>query len=73
MTFSIILLVIFAAAFLMFGILFIQRVRNLLSTPDEESTAARSDIQQKLREQLDALNQPTEETDNKSHNNFAAK
>lgn len=66
MTFSIILLVIFAGAFLVFGVLLVQKLRNLRPMPDEERMNAHSDIQQKLQERLDALNQsPEEDRDNK--------
>lgn len=66
MTFSTVLLVIFVGAFLVCGVLLIQKLRKLRSIPDEEDIDARSDVQRKLREQLDGLNQsPDDSTNNR--------
>jgi hypothetical protein len=67
MTFSIVLLVIFAGAFLVFGVLLVQKLRNLRSMPDEERMNTRSDIQRKLREQLDVSNQSPDDSDGTDH------
>lgn len=66
MTLSIVLLVIFTGAFLVLGIMLVQKLRNLRSMPDKERMNARSDIQRKLQEQLDVLNQsPGDNKDSK--------